>query len=221
MPLKHASFDAASLPDRVTNDVVYISDSGRIVAKDGKLIQYQEEVLDKSAEHQFIKEVIRSNKLQIFNQLLAAKIPLHMSDVYLACQHGHLEMMRVILGSGKINVDEKTKYGWTPLEIAALNGRSDIVKELIEIYGADPNHASGRYSPLEYAIEGGHLDTVQQMVTLGAKEKERMKKDIFGKPEYKVDYLRSAARLVVNEGECINLGDEFESIERYLANLSL
>merc|ERR1712083_905403 len=75
--------------------------------------------------------------------------------------------------------DEKTKYGWTPLEIAALNGRSDIVKELIEIYGADPNHASGRYSPLEYAIECGHLETVQQMVTLGAKEKERMKKDIF------------------------------------------
>ena len=80
----------------------------------------------------------------------------------------------------------------------------------MDIYGADPNYSSGQYSPLEYAIEGGHLDTVKQMASMGAEQKDRTKKDIFGKSEYKVEYLRSASRLVVQEGELINAGSEYQ-----------
>ena len=196
--------------------MVYTAPGETIVAEDGQLLTHHHAVLDKPVEHKFIKEVIRHNKVEIFRHLLATRVPLHLSDIYLACQHGHLDMTKIIMNTGVVEVDKATKYGWTPLEIAALNGRTELVKLLVQNFGANPNFSSGQHCPLEYAIEGGHLDTVKEMVSMGARQKERTKKDIFGNAEYKVEYLRSASRLVVQEGELINPGTEYEEIENFL-----
>ena len=56
-----------------------------------------------------------------------------------------------------------TKYGWTPLEIASINGHFKIVKLLVEYYGGKINqeNSNSHTTPLENAIEGGHMDTVR------------------------------------------------------------
>ena len=60
---------------------------------------------------------------------------------------------------GDMEVDKVTKYGFTAMEIAALNGRSKIVRILAN-HGANPNFCSpSGVPPFENALEGGHLDT--------------------------------------------------------------
>ena len=56
-----------------------------------------------------------------------------------------------------------TKYGWTALEIAAINGFDDIISLLVTQYGGDVNqeNPNNHATPLENAIEGGHLKTVR------------------------------------------------------------
>ena len=86
-----------------------------------------------------------------------------------------------------------TKYGWTALEIAAINGRTEIVNLLVRSYGANVNlmNINNHYTPLENAIEGGHLDTVRMMMEeLGAKFRG-----------VEVAQLQSAAAVVSSQGE--------------------
>ena len=62
-----------------------------------------------------------------------------------------------------VKPDFITKYGFSAVEIAALNGYYNIVKTLVQKYGADINFQNpyNHMRPLENAIEGGHLDTVR------------------------------------------------------------
>ena len=86
-----------------------------------------------------------------------------------------------------------TKYGWTALEIAAINGRTQIVKLLVRNYGANVNlmNINNHFTPLENAIEGGHLDTVRMMMEeLGARFRG-----------VEVAHLQSAAAVVISQGE--------------------
>ena len=55
-----------------------------------------------------------------------------------------------------------TKYGWTAVEIAAINGHYDII-EMLHDGGCDINFENpyNKNHPLESAIEGGHLKTVK------------------------------------------------------------
>jgi ankyrin repeat protein len=53
--------------------------------------------------------------------------------VYHPCQHGHLELVRDLLRTGRVEVNRTTKYGYTALEIAALNGHQDVVELLVKV----------------------------------------------------------------------------------------
>ena len=56
-----------------------------------------------------------------------------------------------------------TKYGWTGVEIAAVNGHYEIVKMLVKEFGENVNfeNPNNHFTPLDNAIEGGHLETVR------------------------------------------------------------
>ena len=102
-----------------------------------------------------------------------------------------------------------TKYGWTPVEIAAINGHFAIVEKLVFSYGGDINQVNphNKTTPLENAIEGGHLETVQEMIEkLGAS---------YGQSILDTDY-ETAARLVISQGELINPGHDYVRIKDYL-----
>ena len=102
-----------------------------------------------------------------------------------------------------------TKYGWTAVEIAAINGHYPIVRSLVTSYGGNINQSNpyNHTTPLENAIEGGHLDTVKDMVNMGAR---------YGTTVNNVDNLESAAKLVISQGELINPGQEYDEIKDFL-----
>ena len=57
---------------------------------------------DKETEHRFIKQVIRENKEELFKHLLQNGIETHHSDIYIACQYGHMGIARIMLNSGRM-----------------------------------------------------------------------------------------------------------------------
>ena len=66
------------------------------------------------------------------------------------------------------DIDAPDAYGYTPLMNAAMLGRLDVVKALIES-GADiQTKGQFGYTALHAAAQGGHLDVVQALVKYGA-----------------------------------------------------
>ena len=104
-----------------------------------------------------------------------------------------------------------TKYGWTAVEIAAINGHHPIVRSLVTTYGGNINQSNpyNHTTPLENAIEGGHLDTVKDMVGMGAR---------YGTAVSNVDNLENAAKLVISQGELLpeNAGQDYDDIKNFL-----
>merc|ERR1711973_165193 len=90
--------------------------------------------LTKKLEHEFVKNVIKYGKREVFKKMMKSKMKLKLHDlIYLACLYGQIE-------------------------IAALNGMNDIVDLLIQ------NHAEINYETLKNAVVGGHLETVEKIV---------------------------------------------------------
>lgn len=48
----------------------------------------------------------------------------------LATEEGHDAVVKLLLATGKVNVDSKDVSGWTPLSLAAEEGHEAIVKLL-------------------------------------------------------------------------------------------
>ena len=97
-----------------------------------------------------------------------------------------------VLAVKRIDPNRVTKYGWTALEISAINGRTEIVRMLVTDHGADVNlkNINNHFTPLENAIEGGHLETVMVMM-------EELDAQFRGTG---VTDLESAAAVVISQG---------------------
>ncbi|KAK3871520.1 hypothetical protein Pcinc_023328 [Petrolisthes cinctipes] len=57
--------------------------------------------------------------------------------LHVAARIGSLLLVQLLLNTPKVRMDPEDDEGYTPLMVAALNGHSDVVKELL-IYRADP-----------------------------------------------------------------------------------
>jgi len=216
-----------NIPDIVTNNVVYRSTSGEVVAINGelkKMVGASSSSSSSSSDdessgvpvgdvHGFVKQVVSSNKTEVLRHLLKNGFTnIRLQDlIYLSCQHGCLEMTKLIMDS-KQNVSGNyvTKYGWTAVEIASINGHYDVVKMLVTGYAgrADINHLNknSRNYPLDSAIEGGHFQTVKRMIEeLGAEFS----------PNTKLSQ-EADAKLEIVQGELIYPGYEYEQILQYL-----
>ena len=98
-----------------------------------------------------------------------------------------------VISVQRVDPDRVTKYGYTALEISAINGRTEIVRLLVREHGANVNkmNDNNQFTPLENAIEGGHMDTVRMMI-------EELRAQFRGT---EVTDLQSAAAVVVSQGE--------------------
>jgi len=85
--------------------------------------------------------------------------------LYQACDHGHLDVVRVLLAADGIQANQAKNDGTTPLYIACSKGHLDVVRELLGADGIQANqaHNDGR-TPLWMACQEGHLDVVRALL---------------------------------------------------------
>jgi tetratricopeptide (TPR) repeat protein len=90
-----------------------------------------------------------------------------------AAQDGQEAVVRLLLDTGKVDVDLKDERGRTPLWWAAEGGHLAVV-ELLLSNGADVNTQGGEYgNALQAASQGGHLAVVELLLAKGAMGKSR------------------------------------------------
>lgn len=75
--------------------------------------------------------------------------------------------MKLLLETGKVDVDLKSDSGWTPLSWAAERGREAVVKLLLETGKVDMDSKDSKYgrTPLSWAAEKGHNAVVALLKT--------------------------------------------------------
>ncbi|PHZ08986.1 ankyrin, partial [Rhizopus microsporus ATCC 52813] len=85
-----------------------------------------------------------------------------------ACTDGSFEKVKELLSIAGANSCERDNAGYTPLHEAALRGKTDIVRLLLE-YNADVNSRGADLdTPLHDAAENGHTEVVQLLLEYGA-----------------------------------------------------
>ncbi|KAK7074366.1 hypothetical protein SK128_009451 [Halocaridina rubra] len=130
-----------------------------------------------SEKDKVIQELLNFEKIKqdYIADLLVAKNNIGKTVLHFACHVGHLEVLKVLLGSGA-DILAKDKDGYTPLHVAIAAGKEDIVYELIQ-FGkatkrntADSINASNnmRKTPLHFAAHTGHLRISEMLLDAGA-----------------------------------------------------
>lgn len=131
-----------------------------------------------------------------------------------ACNFCDIELFKKIANLENINT--RNSQGQTPLMVAALNGRPEIVKFLIE-NGADKNLVTqNKWSALHYACINGPMESVELLIT---KENVNAQTDLgftplliactFGKTEI--------AKLLIGKGAKTDISDHSKSIALHVA----
>ena len=91
--------------------------------------------------------------------------------IWQAAEKGDVKAMRAFseewMGNDIINWANPDKDGWTPLRVASVNGRTDVVKVLASLPGIDINKPNNDgYTPLCAASYRCHTDVVKVLVSL-------------------------------------------------------
>ena len=83
----------------------------------------------------------------------------------IACQNCHLDIVNVLLQSNKIQINQATKKGATPLYIACQGGHLDVVNVLLQSNKIEINQArDDGATPLYIACQNGHLNVVNVLL---------------------------------------------------------
>uniref|UniRef100_A0A914DEG5 PARP n=1 Tax=Acrobeloides nanus TaxID=290746 RepID=A0A914DEG5_9BILA len=93
--------------------------------------------------------------------------PLHM-----AVEHGHIEVVKFLLGQPEINVEVQTSAGTkkvTPLIVACQKGNREMVELLIDQgHAYIEQHDKLKRTPITNAVIGGHFHIVSMLLKRGA-----------------------------------------------------
>lgn len=91
---------------------------------------------------------------------MARRSPSGDTALMLACLKGHLETAKLLVDRGA----QISQPGWAPLHFAAFEGRTAVVKYLLE-KGADKDAlAPNGYTALLLAMRGGHMDAARELL---------------------------------------------------------
>ena len=80
-----------------------------------------------------------------------------------------MAVVKLLLGTGKVDVDSKDSEVWTPLSRTAENGHGAIVKLLLDTWKVDVDSKDPEYNgtPLSWAAENGHEAVVELLLDTG------------------------------------------------------
>lgn len=91
-----------------------------------------------------------------------------LSLLHYACKSDNLDLINYLIDNG-IELSKKSKICEEPIHIAALYGKLETVKLLIENYKINPNVQGADNAPvLSYAAISGNLELIKFLVTSGA-----------------------------------------------------
>ena len=86
-----------------------------------------------------------------------------------ACQNGHGEVVRLLLASSGIDVNQaRTDNGSTPLFQACYDGNTPVAELLLISSDIDLNKVPQGWSLLRAARENNHTEIVQLLIDAGA-----------------------------------------------------
>ncbi|KAI9766762.1 MAG: hypothetical protein M1839_004766 [Geoglossum umbratile] len=115
-------------------------------------------------------------------------VPRQMTGVHVAAyfglvktimENGHEAVVKLLLETGKVDVDSKDKGGRTPLSWAARNGHQAVVKLLLDMDRVDPDSKdSYGQTPLSWAASKGHEAVVKLLLDIDSFDPDS--KDSYG-----------------------------------------
>jgi glycerophosphodiester phosphodiesterase len=118
---------------------------------------------------------VKRNCVAIVQLLVEAGVDINYQDengeaaLHHAARLGHVECVRTLLAGTEsqlpdVELAEKT-YGWTPLFVAAVEGKKEVAEVLIDIGGCEVDKAdfSGWSAP-EHAALRGHLELAKMLI---------------------------------------------------------
>ena len=87
----------------------------------------------------------------------------------IACDRGHIEIVKLLLNDNRVDVNKANKYGWTPFSTACEKGYIEIVKLLLNDQRIDINQTNylGQ-TPFWIACGRGYLEIVEYTSKLKA-----------------------------------------------------
>lgn len=125
----------------------------------------------------FAYDTIRAAKTEESGDLWASELAkeelerldvrLTMSNFARAAEAGDVSRCLLFI-SASFNVDERDSRHWTPLMIAAFNGKEELAQKLIQ-HGANVHACdNGGYTPMHWAAFNGYVELIKLLLSKGA-----------------------------------------------------
>ena len=106
-------------------------------------------------------------------------VPERVTGLHLAAYFGARAVVKLLLETGKVDVDSKDSWGLTPLWCAAQNGHEAVVKLLLDTGKVNVDLRSGLgQTPLSRAVWNGHEAVIKLLLETG--KVDINSKDIWG-----------------------------------------
>ena len=89
-----------------------------------------------------------------------------LTPMYLACQNGHLEVIKKIatMVPHWVNSSDSDNDMRTPLHVASEKGYEEIVNVLM-MYNAEPHPTKKGFTPIHMAVQKGHIKVVRTLLS--------------------------------------------------------
>ncbi|OBS16221.1 hypothetical protein FPOA_13027 [Fusarium poae] len=138
---------------------------GKLGKKDQERLSALEHNATKRAEARAAHELAEAKAAHALSAPAADKVNL---SLLWAARNGNEAMVKMLVDTGKVDVDAKDNNGQTPLSWAAENGHEAVVKMLLDTGKVDVDAKDkGGQTPLWWAATNGHEAVVKMLVDMG------------------------------------------------------
>ena len=91
---------------------------------------------------------------------VARRSPHGDTALMMACLKGHLAIAKLLVANGA----QISQSGWAPLHYAAFEGRTEVIRYLLEKGAEKDAPAPNGFTALMLAVRGGHIDTARLLL---------------------------------------------------------
>lgn len=142
--------------------------------------------------------------------------------LYVACQEGHLEVVKLFLQHPNINPNKPTEKGSTPFYAACSKGHLEVVKLLLADGRIDVQKPmQGGYTPFYVACQNGHVDVVNLLLQFPNRINVNQPIDGGFSPLYiacQNNHIKVVRLLLDNERVNVDQANERSSTPLYIAS---